>query len=71
MLNNIFDTIAGFKEFHEADTVEPKDEKLNFVDFKTLMSTKYQDANEEVIKAAFDKVTNKGKVIDFEEYKKA
>ena len=71
MLNNKLDTIAGFKEFHEADTVEPKDEKLNFVDFKTLVSVTYPDYNEEILKAVFDKVTNTSQTIDFDQYQKS
>ena len=68
MLDIKFKSITGFKEFHEADTVEPKDEKLNFTDFKTLVSAKYPDASEDVLKAAFDKATNVAETITFEQY---
>ena len=51
--------------------MEPKDEKLNFEDFKTYALTTFSDANEDIMKAAFDKVSNNGETITFEEYKKA
>ena len=55
----------GFKEFYDADTVEPKDEKLNFADFKTLVKTLYPDKLDDTFKAAFDMATNTGEMIDF------
>lgn len=36
-----------FKKFYEADKVSPKDEKLNFEDFKTVALTKYETATDE------------------------
>ena len=56
------------KEFYEADTVEPKDHKLNFADFKTLASSKYPDATEQTIQAAFNMIKFNRELIDFKQY---
>ena len=64
-------TLPGFKEFYAADTLEPKDEKLNFTDFRVLVMTMFPDEIKETIKAAFDMATNNRDTIEFHQYEKS
>ena len=56
-----------FKIFYDADTVEPKDQKLNFEDWKVLASAAYPQATEEDLQTYFSSAST-GELLDFTQY---